>query len=153
MTLKMSTGLANAILAGSSIKEELDNGFIYIFSGTVPDDADAANANTLLVKIAADAVPVDAGVEGLDFAASASSRAIAKSGAQDWAGVVVATGTATFYRFCESGDAGTSASTTASRIQGTVGLSGADINLTSVALVDNDTNTVGLSTYEIRFDT
>lgn len=168
MTVKVSLALANALLGSGSVKNQLDSGFIYIFAGTEPADADAAldmaATHTLLAKIAADAVPADAGSVGLQFAASAANRAITKSGSQTWAAKVhfvgkdaaqagVAPLTATFYRFCKSTDNGQTAGNTGTpRIQGTVGTSGADINLTSVDLFDNNTNTVGLSAYEVRLD-
>lgn len=168
MTLKASLALANGLLQGSSLKEQLDNGFIYIFAGAVPADADAAldmvNTHTLLAKIAADDPAVDAGATGLTFAAAASNRAITKSGTQTWAAKVHFVGkdaaqagvgplTASFYRFCSAADNGQAAGTTSTpRLQGTVATSGGDINLTSVALEDNGTNTVGLSAYEVRMD-
>lgn len=168
MTVKVSLAMANAILGSGSVKSQLDGGFIYIFAGAEPADADTAldmvGTHTMLAKIAADAVPVDAGVTGLTFAASASNRAIAKNGSQTWAARVhfsgkdaaqagVAPLTATFYRFCKSSDNGQVVGTTLTpRIQGTVGTSGADINLTSVDLFDNNSNTIGLSAYEVRLD-
>lgn len=168
MTISISDALANAILQGSSLKEELDGGFIYIYAGTVPTNADAAlnvaTTHTLLVKIAADAVPADAGVVGLTFEALAASRAIVKETTETWVGKVHFVGfsaasagvsplTATFYRFCDAADTPTAAgSASTPRIQGTVGTAGADMNLTSVSLSDNGANTVGLSVYEVRFD-
>lgn len=166
MTLKVSLALANAILQGSSVKEQLDSGFLYIFAGPEPATADTAldmvGAHTQLAKIAADAVPADAGVVGLTFAATAVNRAIAKNGAQTWAAKVHFDGkdaaqagvgplTAVFYRFGGVGDNTRGAGTTGTpRLQGTVAVSGGDINLTSVSLDDNGANTVGLSSYEVR---
>lgn len=163
---KISVALRNALLQGSSVKEELDNGFLYIFAGTVPTDADAAldmvATHTLLAKIAADAVPADAGVVGLTFAASAADGAIAKNSGETWAGKVHFVGkdagsagvsplTATFFRFCDAADNGQGAGGAATpRIQGTVGTSGADLILTSVSLSDNGTNTVGIAAGEVR---
>lgn len=168
MTIKISNGLANSMLEGSSAKERLDNGFLYLFAGAEPATADTAldmvGTHTLLAKIAADAVPVDAGVSGLTFAAAAVSRALAKNSGQTWAAKVHFSGkdaaqagvsalNAAFYRFCAAGDNGQTTGTgTSYRVQGSVGVVGADINLSSVALFDNGTNTVGLSTYELRFD-
>lgn len=169
MSVNISVALRNGILHGSSVKEQLDNGFIYYYAGPVPATADTAldvtvttGLHTQLAKIAADAVPVDAGVTGLQFAATASNGAIAKSGSQTWAGKVHFIGkdeaqagvgplTATFYRFCSAADNGQAVGDAAKpRIQGTIGVSGADINLTSVSLSDNGSNTVGLATYEVR---
>lgn len=176
MTLKISDALANDLLDGSSLKSQLDGGFISIYAGPVPDTADEAldttvttGTHTLLVKIASDAVAVDDGATGLTFAAAAASRAIVKTASETWQGRVHFLGkdqaqagvgplTATFYRFHKAADTtgefGGSAAGGAStpRIQGTVGTSGADLNLTSVSLSDNASNTVGISTYEVRVD-
>ena len=168
MTVKVSLALANAVLGAGSVKSQLDNGFIYIFAGAEPANADTVldmvGTHTLLAKIAADAVPVDAGVTGLTFAASASNRALVKNAGETWAAKVHFTGkdaaqagvsalTATFYRFCAAGDNGQVVGTTLTpRVQGSVGLSGADLNLSNVALFDNNTNTVGINAYELRLD-
>lgn len=111
MTLKVSVALRNGLLQGTSVKEMLDAGFIYLFAGAEPVDADTAldmtNVHTQLLKIAADGTAADDGTVGLLFAATAASGAIAKSGAQTWAGRINFVGfdaatspkTATFYRF------------------------------------------------------
>lgn len=166
MAVKISLALRNGMLQGSSVKEQLDAGFLYIFAGAVPADADAAldmaSTHTLLAKIAADAVPADAGVTGLTFGATAANGAIAKASAQTWAAKVHFVGkdaaqagvgplTATFFRFCAAADNGQGAGTTSTpRLQGSVAVLGGDINLTSVALEDNGANTVGLASFEIR---
>lgn len=166
MAIKISNALADGMLAGSSVKAQLDSGFLYIYAGAVPADADAAldmvGVHTQLVKVAADVTPVDNGVAGLTFAASASNRALAKNASQVWAGVINFVGKdagqagvsplqATFYRFVSAADNGQGAgSGSTPRIQGSVAVSGGDINLTSVSLEDNGTNTAGLATYEVR---
>jgi hypothetical protein len=176
MGIKISDALANDLLDGLSLDAQLNGGFISIYAGTVPTTADAAldctvttGVHTLLCKIGSDAVPVDDATTGLNFAAAAASRAIAKSGSETWAGKVQFLGkdqaaagvsplTATFYRFHTAADTtgefGGSAAGGSStpRIQGTVGTSGADLNLTSVSLSDNGSNTVGIATYEVRID-
>lgn len=166
MTIKISDGLANSMLQGSNVKARLDTGFIYFYAGAEPATADTVldmvGVHTQLAKIASDAVPVDAGVSGLTFAAAAAARALAKNGGETWASKINFVGkdaaqagvsalTAVFYRFCAAGDNGQAAGTGSTyRVQGSIGVSGADINLSSTALFDNGTNTVGLSTYELR---
>jgi hypothetical protein len=166
MSIKASVALRNGLLQGSSVKEQLDSGFIYIYAGAEPADADTAldmvSTHTQLAKIAADAVPADDGVTGLTFAATAVNGAIAKASAETWASKVNFVGkdaaqagvgplTATFFRFCKAADNGQAiGDTTTPRIQGSVATSGGDMTLTSVSLDDNGTNTVGLSTFEVR---
>lgn len=116
---KKSTGLANYIGATGSIKAALDGGFLYLFSGPVPAAADdAVDASCVqLVKIS---VGGD-GTTGLTFDGTPSGGVLSKTASESWSGTISATGTATFFRFCEAGDDPTTASTTAKRIQGTVG--------------------------------
>ena len=166
MTVFASAALRNGLLQGSSVKEQLDSGFIYIFAGTAPVDADAAldmvGTHTQLAKIAADAVPADAGTVGLTFAATAVNGAIAKNAGETWAAKINFVGkdaalagvsplTATFFRFCSAADNGQAiGSGSTPRIQGSVATTGGDINLTSVSLSDNGSNTTGLASFEVR---
>ncbi|GER16679.1 hypothetical protein [Variovorax boronicumulans] len=123
--MKLSMAQRNAQLA--AIKAGLDGGEIRIFSGPIPDNAeDAVGGATLLVII-------KNGGAGLTFAAPADGVML-KAAGENWTGTNVATGTASFYRFVVSAD-DNSASASALRLQGTVGLAGADMNLTYVALV------------------
>ncbi|MGA0610105.1 hypothetical protein [Caldimonas sp. KR1-144] len=128
--MKTSTGLRNAMLASGSLKSLLDNGVLRIYGGSVPSTADEAiGGATLLCEITEDGLG-----GGLDFAAAAVGGVLAKLAGQVWAGTPVATGTATFFRFVQTGDTG-AVSTTAPRLQGTCGTAGADLNMTSTALV------------------
>lgn len=130
MTIKTSTGLRNKMLDTGSLKSRLALGFIKLYTGGEPTTADAAVTGTLLCTIS-----VSGAGTGLSLDAAAAAGVLAKSAAA-WSGAIVATGTAGYYRFSAAGDTGAS-STTEERIQGSVGLAGADLNLTSVALVTN----------------
>lgn len=162
---KISVALANGLLQGSSVKEQLDGGFIYVFAGPVPADADAAldmvGQHTQLLKIAADAVPVDAGVTGLTLAATAINGSIVKAAGETWQGKInfdgkdaASAGTAplvaTFFRHCAAADTGRGVGGGATpRIQGTVAAQGADANM-AVSMFDNGANVSGLASYEVR---
>lgn len=169
MTTIASVALRNGLLQGSSVKEQLDGGFIYIFAGPVPTDADTAldmtvttGLHTLLCKVAADAVPADAGVVGLNLESAAVSGAIPKETTETWAGKVHFVGkdqaqagvgplTATFFRWCSAADNGQAVgSGSTPRIQGTVNTAGADLNVTSTSLSDNGSNTFGIAAAEVR---
>lgn len=130
MTIKTSTGLRNKMLDTGSMKSRLALGFIKIYSGTEPVNADAAVTGTLLTTIS-----VAGGGTGLSLAAAAADGVLAKA-AEVWSGAIVATGVAAYYRFSAVGDTGV-LSTTQERVQGSVGLAGADLNLSSVSLVTN----------------
>lgn len=137
MAYKTSTGLRNGMLAGSSLKEQLDGGFVKLYAGTVPATADdAIGSATLLCTIS-----VDSTGTGVNFAAAAVAGALSKSDTEVWSGVNTATGTATFFRHVAAADDGT-LSTTAPRIQGAVATAGAELNLTSANLTTGATQTI-----------
>src|ERR1700743_1720013 len=140
MSLK-STGLANHVAVTGSLKDGLDGGFLMLFSGPVLASADAAidGSSVLLCKIS---VGGD-GTTGLTFDGTATGGVLTKTAAETWEGTNAATGTATFWRFCEAGDAGTALSTTALRLQGTIGTSVAsEMVLVSAALTSGNNQTI-----------
>lgn len=130
MTTKASTGLRNHMLTTGSLKAALDGGFLRLYSGVEPATADAAIPvdSTLLLTVFSDNVAA-----GLNLAATAADGFIEKS-AQTWSGTVLATGTATWFRFVAAGDTG-ALSTTQARLQGSVARAGADLNISSADLV------------------
>lgn len=129
MTVKSSTGLRNHVLAVGSVKNALDGCLIKLYGGTAPADADAAASGTLLATISVNntGTPVT-------FNASADGGVLAKNSGEVWAGAVSASGTCTHYRIVKPGDTGAS-STTDIRVQGSVGLIGADLNVSNNVLV------------------
>lgn len=130
MATKFSTGLRNYVLVTGSLKGALDGGKIIIYSGAEPATADAAlGSATPLVTITD-----NGGAGGLTIATTASAGVVSKDATQVWRGTVGTSNTATFFRYVKTGDSGAS-STTDIRIQGTVALAGADLNLSSVDLV------------------
>lgn len=127
--MKLSTGLRNKLLDTGSLKATFAAGFLKIYSGAAPADADAAVTGTLLCTIS-----IASGGTGINFAAAAVAGVLQKLSSETWSGVNAATGTAAYFRHVAAGDDGT-LSTTQARIQGTVATSGADLNVASVALV------------------
>jgi hypothetical protein len=136
MTMKLSTGLRNKMLDTGSLKSIFAAGFIKIYSGSAPADADAAVTGTLLCTIS-----ISSGGTGINFAASAASGVLQKNGSEVWSGVNAATGTAGYFRHVAAGDTGAS-STTEARIQGSVATAGGELNLTSVSLTSGATQTI-----------
>lgn len=137
MTLKASTGLRNAILGDSSLKDALDGGLIKIYAGAAPASADdAVGGATLLCTISL----ASAGT-GINFDTAAVAGVLSKAPAETWSGANAASGAAAWYRHVAAGDDGT-LSTSQARIQGTVGVAGADLNLSSVDLVIAATQTI-----------
>ena len=123
---KFSTGLRNGMLSGLSLKAALNGGSLLLFSGPVPATADAAATGTVLMRLT---VGGD-GTTGLTFG-SAADGVISKSETEVWATSAVGTsGTISYFRFVSSTDSGGN-STTEARIQGTAGIVGTDLVLTS----------------------
>jgi hypothetical protein len=134
--MKLSTGLRNKLLDNDDIKGLFNLSFIKIYSGSEPASADDAVTGTLLCTVSNNGTGT-----GLTFAASASGGAISKNGSETWKGTNAATGTAGYFRLVAAGDDGTS-STTQARIQGSVGLAGEDMNLSSVSLTSAAEQTI-----------
>jgi len=138
MSLKLSTGLRNKMLDTGSFKSIMDTCTLKIYSGTEPTTADAAlSGNTLLCEIFED----NDGVTTLTFNAAAADGVIQKNSGETWEGTNAASGTATFYRLELSSDTQGS-STTEARVQGSIGLSGAELNLTNTALLSAATQKI-----------
>lgn len=143
MTVQYSTGLNAHLAVTGSKKAALDSGFLRYFSGPVPATADAAidGSSVVLAKFSVD----DDGTTGLTFEAAAADGVLTKTAAQAWKSTVLATGTATFFRFAEAADAGVALSTTAKRVQGTLGTTAAsDAQITTVALTTGASLTVDI---------
>lgn len=127
MAVKVSTGLRNALLDSASLKDILDGGFLDIYSGTIPATADdALTGATLLCR-------VSNGGSGLTFDTSAVGGVLSKNPSEVWQGLNTASGVASFFRFVTAADTG-AASDTEERIQGTVAVLGADLNISNTSL-------------------
>ncbi len=134
MSLKLSTGLRDGMLDTSPFKTLLDASRVKIYSGVAPATADAAEG-TLLVSIGSAHADTHC-----HFLAAAVSGVLSKD-ANIWSGVAGATGTANYFRLVVNTDTGV-LSTTEIRMQGTVGTTGADINMSSVSIVSGATQTI-----------
>lgn len=121
---------ANRNRAADAVCARANNGSLRIYSGTAPADANAAlSGNTLLANLAMSATAFAAAASGV-----ATANAITADSSAD------ATGTATFFRVLESDG-------TTVVFQGTVGTTGAELNLSSVAIVAGGNVAVSSLTY------
>lgn len=130
MTYKTSTGLRNYMLDTGSLKSALDGGFIKIYSGAAPATADNAVTGTLLCTIS-----LGGAGTGLTMDTTATDGVLTKPAGASWLGTNVASGTAGYYRHSDASDDG-GASLTEPRLQGAISTSGAEMNLSSIALVN-----------------
>lgn len=138
MAIQFSSGLRDHLLISGSFKSALDGGVIRIYSGTMPATADADSSSlTVLCTISLDATGT-----GLTWGSTVTAGILSKNTTEIWRGLIVNTGTATFFRFMAISDTG-AASTTAKRVQGTIGLVGADLNFSNVNLVAGNYRVIG----------
>lgn len=136
--MRLSTGLRNHLVTAGSLKDGLDGGVIRLYSGTPPasaDDALPVGAGLLAT------ISVDGSGTGVTFEAGPDAGLLLKTAAEVWEGTVDTTGEATWFRLVPSADADDS-STSALRIQGTVAVAGADMQITNTSLVAGATQTI-----------
>jgi hypothetical protein len=112
------------VIAGvNALAATANGGTLNIYTGTQPADANTAlSGNTLLVTLTFSGTAFGGGVAS----GSAGSRVVTANANTITAGTAVATGTATFFRILTSGSAAC--------IDGTVGVSGCDLNLSTTAV-------------------
>lgn len=128
MTTSVSSGLQAALLNAGGFKETMDGSEFRIYAGIVPAASDdSIGAATLLCT-------VKNGASGVTFDITTAPGVALKPSGETWSGTNAASGTPSFYRLVQSADDGTS-SATAVRVQGSVGIVGADMNISSGALV------------------
>ncbi|WP_208301152.1 hypothetical protein [Mycobacterium sp. DL440] len=120
-----STGLAEAIGA---------NGKLKIYSGTVPANADAANAGTLLAELTLAATPFSGFTDATDKGRATFGPIASDTSADN-------TGVASFFRIENSGSS--------VKGQGTVGTSAADLVLNTTAITAGSTVAVTSGTIDL----
>lgn len=148
MTVRLSTGLRTALAGAVGFATTFANGVIEVYTGTQPVTADSPVTGTLLGTVTLNSGAFTPGIStnGLTFAAAAAG-AVAKSGVWSFNGVAV--GTAGWFRLkANAVDAG-GLSTTLSRLDGSVAVSGADLNLSNIAIVVSAPNTIDTFTFTI----
>lgn len=137
MAAKYSNGLRNAMLVTDPFRTLMNLSVLKIYAGTEPATADAAlGGATLLCTVTNNGTAT-----GLTFETSATDGVVTKTVAEVWRGTNAASGTATFCRLVTSSDDGL-ASTSQYRVQGTVGVVGAQLNLSSTSLVASATQDI-----------
>jgi hypothetical protein len=158
MALKFSTGLKgqmfNSIRGAVSTTASLENGVIYIYSGSQPATADAAATGTLLmiVTVSSGAFAHGSPTNGLDFDASVAG-VLTKAAAEVWSGIgLEAAGTGTtagWFRHCGNPTDNQGISTTLPRIDGRISTSGAEMSLSNLTIVQGASTTI--DTYSLSW--
>lgn len=136
-----STGYKNA--RANSIKDIFQNGVIHLYSGSRPASADMAETGTLLAVITNNGgafVPGQA-ANGLQFDEAVNGE-ISIAADQNWkTNAVLATGTIGYGVLYDNARV-TGASTTSKRTMFTVGISGADMNLSRTSVTQGEPFTI-----------
>lgn len=114
---------------------------IAIYSGAQPADADSVATGTLLVTISE-----SGGANGLTWG-EALAGVLSKAVAETWSGTAAQTGTAGWFRLYQSGDVPANAETVLARFDGSVSTSGAELNMSSTAIVQSAVQTISTFTY------
>lgn len=131
--MKRSTGLRNYMLATGSFKQAIDSSIINIYSGVEPATADDALGSAVLLCT----ISLEGTGTGVTLATVPSAGTLTKNPSEVWTGDVLVSGQASFFRMQKPADAGSS-SVSAVRLQGTVGLIGADLNFNTINLVSGN---------------
>ena len=146
MAWSLSTGLKNALLGTSGLKEALANGQIRIYSGPQPDSADKAEQGALLCIITLNSGAMTSGVatNGINLGTPAGAQ-IGKAAGEVWSGLNLQTGTAGWMRWYPNSfnsNMGEDSTGTKIRLDGNCGTSGAQMILASVSLTQGVSTTV-----------
>ena len=144
--IRLSTGLRTNLAGTTGFASTFANGVIEIRTGTQPTSADSAASGTLLglVTLASGPFTPGSATNGLTFAAAANG-AVSKSGT--WSFVGIAQGTAGWFRLKGNGVDEGEASTSLPRLDGSVGTSGANLNLSNINIAVGAPTTIDSFTW------
>lgn len=144
MALRLSDAMRDSMLETTSVEAALTLGFLIIYSGSQPASANDGATGVRLATIA-----VNGGLVGLTFDPIVTVGTLPKAAAEVWNGTAGTSGTAGWFRFEEldtdkvtteaSADAGGAGDR---RIDGSIAVSGADLNMSNVSVVSGATQTV-----------
>ena len=148
--VRLSTALRNALAGTTGFGTTFVNGVISIYSGPQPLTADSAASGTLLgtVTLNGGAFAAGTAANGLVFDPPAAGT-VPKAAGSVWKFTGLAVGTAGWFRL--QGNAADSglASTTLPRLDGSIGVSGADLNLSNISVVVGAPSTVDVFQFTI----
>lgn len=129
MASRFSTGLVNAMLDSGSFASVMSNCVIDFYTGVQPSDPDNAPTGTLLATVSSGGTNAAIVWE----ATGAVGNELKKSATDTWTGNTVAAGQIGWFRMRDKTDTN-AVSTSFPRVDGAVGLTGAEINLGNVVV-------------------
>ena len=150
MTVRLSTGLRNKLAGTTGFGSSFADGVIYIYSGPQPLSADNAVSGTLLGIVSQDGLPFTFGstTNGLNFDAPVAG-VVQKAVADVWKFDGIAAGTAGWFRLMANAVDNLGSSTTLVRMDGSVGTSGADLNLSQISVAIGAPNTIDVFQFTV----
>jgi hypothetical protein len=130
----LSTGLRQAMLYNVGFQKAFINGCLFLYTGAQPASSDAATTGNLAVKVtlAGGVFNFGAGANGINFDPPING-VINKAAAEIWSGLGLINDTIGWYRMCANAVDNFGPSTTLVRMDGSVGVGGADLNLGTVS--------------------
>jgi hypothetical protein len=148
--MKLSTGLRNKLAGTTGFGTTFNDGVIYIYSGPPPLTADAAPTGTLLGIVTVDggAFVFGAPGNGLGFDAPVNG-VVSKAAAENWKFTGIADGVAGWFRLMGNALDNLGISTTLPRLDGTIAVSGADMNLSNINIVTGAPNTIDVFQFTV----
>jgi hypothetical protein len=139
MAVRLSTGARTGLASTAGVKELFDGGFIGIFTGGQPADADSAETGSLLVTIS-----TTSGTGGISLGTAGTG--VLPKAAPVWSGLVGTAGVAGWFRLYDSAHL-TGTSGTAVRMDGNCGVSGSDMVLSNTSQTVGATLTIDQATF------
>lgn len=143
MTLRLTTGLRNAMLDNASFKSIMGSGVLEIYSGSQPSSAANAASGSKLVTITQSGLTFSSASPStcLNFASVAASGQINKSSGETWKGTASQAGTAAWFRFYSNNHT-TGASASAQRFDGACGVGTGELQMSSTSIASGATITI-----------
>jgi hypothetical protein len=141
MAIRLSTGAQNGLAGSLGIKDLFNNGFIGVFSGGQPVDANQAETGILLATISA-----NSGTTGVPLGTAGAGQ-ISKA-ATPWSGLCVVAGVAGWFRFYDA-NMTTGSNGTAVRMDGNIGVSGSDMVMSNTNMVLGATTTIDQAAFVV----
>lgn len=152
MTVRLSTALRNKLAGTTGFGTTFAKGVIHIYSGPQPLSADNAVSGTLLGIVSVDGLPFAFGnvTNGLNFAAP-SNGTVSKA-VENWKFDGIANGTAGWFRLMTNvvdDLADDSVTKVHPRLDGSIGVANADLNLSNLAVTTGAPNTIDVFSFTI----
>jgi hypothetical protein len=123
------------MLNATGMKEAFTNGVLYLYSGPQPANADAAVTGTLLGIVTKNAGAFSFGVSTNGLNLAAPSGGVVAKDADNWQTVGIADGTIGWFRLMGNVNDPLGVSIVLARMDGSVAISGADMNFANISMV------------------